>query len=163
MKNIILTLFTLLSVPYATRAQPPGYNTGMPFGRIGPAELDHLEVNAKKADVDPMGDVKRAYEKALARVFAFSLKFTQLDRGAKTYGQIIYSSFLNLAETHGIERNSELVASQPEAVRQRIRDFIYYHAPSRRKNIARKQKEPPERMRHCFSRAAMSSEPTMRF
>lgn len=131
MKNRILTPVALFAVTCPTYAQPTGHNTGMPFGHIGPKELNRLEAYAKKEDVDLMGDMKLAYQKdemALARVFAFSLKFTKLDRDAKAYGQIICSSFLNLAEAYGIERYSRLVAAQPEAVKQRIRDFIYYDA-----------------------------------
>jgi hypothetical protein len=131
MKKLIFTLLALFSAVGAIHAQPTGFNTGMPFGLIGPKELDHLEAYAKKEGVDLMGDMKRAYQKdkvALGRVFAFSLKFKKLDRDAKAYGQIIYSSFLNLAGTYGVERYSLLVAAQPEAVRQRIRDFIYYDA-----------------------------------
>ncbi len=78
-----------------------------------------------------MGDMQRAYQRdeaALARVFAFSLTFTRLDRDARTYGQIIYSSFLNLGEVFGVERYSRLVAAQPPAVQQRVRDFLYYDA-----------------------------------
>lgn len=131
MKRFIIALVSLLVITSAARAQPAGYNPGMPFGRIGPAEIDRLEAYARKQGVDLMADIHRAYQKdeeALTRVFAFSLKFSKLDRNAKAYGQMIYSSYLNMAGTYGIERYSQLVAAQPEAVRQRIRDFIYYDA-----------------------------------
>jgi hypothetical protein len=75
--------------------------------------------------------MKRVYIKdneAFARVMEFSLRFTKLDRDARTYGQLIYSSFLNLSVAFGIERYSPLVAVQPEKVRQRVRDFIFYGA-----------------------------------
>ena len=91
MKKLILTLLALFSAVGAIHAQPTGFNTGMPFGLIGPKELDHLEAYAKKEGVDLMGDMKRAYQKdeeALGRVFAFSLKFKKLDRDAKAYGQM---------------------------------------------------------------------------
>lgn len=138
LKNLILSLVALFSAVCATHAQPTGYNTGMPFGLMGPKEIDHLDAYAKKEGVDLMGDMKRAYQKdeeALGRVFAFSLKFPKLNRDAKTYGQIIYSSFLNLAEVYGVERYSRIVAAQPKAVQQRIRDFIYYDATQAPKKI----------------------------
>lgn len=126
-----LLLCLALLIPSAGSAQPTGHNTGMPFGRIQQADVTHLQAYATTLRVDLLGDMKRAYEQddeALARVFAFSLHFSELNRDARTYGQLIYSSFLNLAERYGIERYSELVAAQPIAVRQRIRDFIYYDA-----------------------------------
>jgi hypothetical protein len=140
--GIILALTALLAAPVAVRAQPTGHNTGMPFGRIGLADIDHLEASAKQAGMDLMNDIKRAYQRdeaALARVFAYSLKLTKLDRDAKTYGQIIYSSYLNMGEQYGTQYYVELVARQPEAVRQRIRDFLYYDATiapkARRKEV----------------------------
>lgn len=130
MKTVMFAVIALLAMSDVSHARPTtGYNTGMPFGLIGPKELEKLEAYTRREGVDLMGDVNRAYqrnEEALVRVFAFPLKFTKLDSNAKTYGQIIYSSFLNLAEGYGIERYSRLVAEQPEPVRQRIRDFIYY-------------------------------------
>lgn len=131
MKLLNLVAIALFLVLGAAHAQPTGYNAGMPFGLIGAKDLDRLYTYAKKDGVDLMGDTNRAYqndEEALGRLFAFSLKFTKLDRNAKTYGQIVYSSFLNLGASLGVERYSELVAAQPEAVRQRIRDFIFYDA-----------------------------------
>lgn len=127
---LLLTSVIALASPVIAQPKPPtGYNTGMPFGFIGPKELDHLAAYAKKEGTDLMGDMNLAYQKdeaALARVFAFSLKFKKLNRDAKAYGQLVYSSFLNLGGVYGVERYSRLVSAQPEAVRQRIRDFIYY-------------------------------------
>jgi hypothetical protein len=129
MKAIALAVFILVSC--TIQAQEAGYNTGMPFGLIGQKELDRLKAYAKNEGVDLMGDAKRASENneaALVHMLAFSLKFTKLDGNAKAYGQIVYSSFLNLSEAFGLDRYSKLVASQPEAIRQRIRDFIFYDA-----------------------------------
>ncbi|MBI2518474.1 MAG: hypothetical protein HYV95_16460 [Opitutae bacterium] len=135
---ILATLMALASPAIAQPKPPTGYNTGMPFGLIGPKELDHLTAYAQKEGADLMGDMNLAYQKdeaALARVFSFSLKFKKLDRDAKAYGQLIYSSFLNLGEAYGVEKFSRLVAAQPEVVRQRIRDFIYYDATQAPKKI----------------------------
>jgi hypothetical protein len=142
MKRIVLIAFAFVFVGCEMRAQETGFNTGMPFGLIGPKEIDRLEAYAKKEGVDLIGDAKRASEKdeeALARVFTFSVKFTKLDGNAKAYGQIVYSSFLNLSEAIGLDRYSKLVIAQPEAVRQRIRDFIFFDAtqapPKERKEV----------------------------
>jgi hypothetical protein len=142
MKRSAVILACLAFPGCAVSAQETGFNTGMPFGLIGQKEIARLEVYAKKEGVDLMGDAKRAYEKddeALFRVFTFSLKFTALDGNARAYGQIVYSSFLNLSEAIGVDHYSKLVAAQPEAVRQRIRDFIYYDTtqapPKERKEV----------------------------
>jgi hypothetical protein len=60
MKKLILTILALFSAVGAIHAQSTGFNTGMPFGLIGPKELDRLEAYAKKEGVDLMGDMKRA-------------------------------------------------------------------------------------------------------
>jgi hypothetical protein len=62
----------------------------------------------------------------LARIFKLSLAFKTFDQNARTYGQIIYSSLLNLGETMGVEEYSKVIAVQDPEVRQRIRDFLYY-------------------------------------
>lgn len=101
----------------------------MPYGLITQPDITHLEARANKAGVDLMGDMKRAYERdeeALLRVFAYSLTFTKLDRDARTYGQLVYSSLLNMGEGRGVEAYSKLVVAQPPDVRQRIRDFLWY-------------------------------------
>jgi hypothetical protein len=132
MKKLFLALALLLNLSGAALAEPTtGPNPGMPFGALGPKDLSRLEVYANTEGYDLMRDLKLVYQKdatALARVFKFSLKFTKLDRNARAYGQLIYSSFLNLNETLGEDRYALIVATQPVAVRQRIRDFIYYDA-----------------------------------
>ena len=130
MKEIAIAAAAFALISCAPK-QETGYDTGSPFGVIGPKEFDRLAAYAQKEGVDLIGDTKRAYENdenALARVFAFSLKFETLDKNARAYGHLVYSSFLNLSEAYGMDHYSKLVASQPEAIRQRIRDFIFYDA-----------------------------------
>ena len=113
-------------------------NTGTPFGPIGEREINGLMARAQKDGVDLAGDLRRGYEAddaALGRVFAYAAKFTKLDRDARAYGQVIYSAFLNLSERRGVEAFAQVVAAQPEPVRQRIRDFIYYDATQAPKNV----------------------------
>jgi hypothetical protein len=102
---------------------------GMPFGKITDSDLDQLRQFAKKEGVDFVAELDKAYAKdtnALAKVFRFSLAMKSLDQNARTYGQVIYSSFLNLGETMGTERYSEVVVAQEPDVQQRIRDFLYF-------------------------------------
>ena len=104
---------------------------GYPFGKVNDEDIAHLMAFAKAEHADLSGDLELAYRKsddaALSRAFLFSLKLRKLDDDARTYGQIIFSSFLNLGDAKGgIERYSHVVAAQPKPVRQRIRDFIFY-------------------------------------
>src|SRR5436305_13386132 len=74
---------------------------GMPFGQIGDSDVDRLAEFAKKTGFDLNAEMERVYnkdEEALGRLFKFSLVFKTLDANARTYGQIIYSAFLNLGE-----------------------------------------------------------------
>lgn len=130
----LVAVILLLAVGSANGVAGPatasaGYDTGMPFGVIGPREIGNFERCAKQAGVDLLGDVRRAYtgdETALARVFAFSVRFDRLDENARTYGQIVYSAVLNLGERRGLPWFARIVAAQPAAVRQRVRDFLFY-------------------------------------
>jgi hypothetical protein len=104
---------------------------GMPFGKITDSDTDQLMQFAKERGFDLNSEIQKVYAKdadtnALARVFRFSLTFKSLDKNARTYGQVIYSSFLNLGETMGVEQYSSVVVAQSPEVRQRIRDIIYF-------------------------------------
>ena len=102
---------------------------GMPFGEITENDAARLTQFAKDHGVDLGVEGKKAYakdKKALARIFKLSVAFKTLDQNARTYGQIIYSSLLNLGETMGVEEYSKVIAAQDPEVRQRVRDFLYY-------------------------------------
>lgn len=104
-------------------------NDGMPFGKIMDADVERLMEFARAQGVDLKAELQKAYAKdtkALGRVFEFSLSFNTLDQNARTYGQVIYSSLLNLGETIGREPYSEVVLAQKPEVQQRIRDFLYF-------------------------------------
>jgi hypothetical protein len=73
--------------------------------------------------------MKRVYgkdEEALARFFKLSLAFSKLDDHARAYGQVLYSSLLNLGEQIGVEAYVKVLDRQSPEVRQRVRDFLYY-------------------------------------
>jgi hypothetical protein len=102
---------------------------GMPFGQIGEADVDRLEEFAKKSGFDWQPEMKRVYEKdeeALARFFKLSLAFNKLDDHARAYGQVLYSSLLNLGEQIGVEAYVKVLDRQEPEVQQRVRDFLYY-------------------------------------
>jgi hypothetical protein len=65
-------------------------------------------------------------EEALAKVFRFSLQFDKLDQNARTYGQILYSSMLNLGEQSWLRTYAQVLDKQSPQVQQRVRDFLYY-------------------------------------
>lgn len=102
---------------------------GMPFGPMIDSDVSNLVSFAQREGVDINGKMQMAYENgntnALVSVFTLSLKFKDLDQNARAYGQVIYSAFLNLGESGRIDF-SAVMARQPDAVRQRIRDFLYY-------------------------------------
>jgi hypothetical protein len=123
MKRILV--IAALAVCCSLQAQ----NDGMPFGRIGDADVDRLAEFAKKSGFNLKPEMERVYKKdeeALARLFKFSLSFKTLDGNARTYGQIIYSSLLNLGEAIGVDAYVKVLDRQPPAVQQRVRDFLYY-------------------------------------
>ncbi len=130
--RFLLILGILCAGLNLARAEATGYNTGLPFGRLEPRDLSNLEVLAVAEGFDLMGDMKLIYEKndeaALVRIFSFSVKLNQYDRNARAYGQLVYSSYLNLAARFGFENYAGLIAAQPAGIRQRIRDYLYFNA-----------------------------------
>lgn len=127
--KLLVAFVALLAACGLVRAQ----DDGMPFGPIGDADIDRLQEFAKKFDFDLKGEMARVYccekkvdEDALARVFIFSRQFNVLDKNARTYGQIIYSSLLRIGEVAGVDYYVKILDRQPPDVQQRVRDFLYY-------------------------------------
>ena len=124
MRALVL-IAVLISVSFAGYAA----DDGMPFGQITEADVERLDQFARSTGFALTQEMQRAYDKdtkALARVFQFSTTFTRLDRNARTYGQIIYSSLLRLGETMGVEAYAKVLGAQTPAVQQRVRDFLYF-------------------------------------
>jgi hypothetical protein len=126
MKIIITVALFLCLISSAFAA----VDDGMPFGDITDANVDALGAFAKTKGIDILSEMEKVYKKkdtaALARVFQFSAKLSSLDINSRAYGQIIYSSFLNLGESWGVKAYAQVVNSQRPEVQQRIRDFIFY-------------------------------------
>jgi hypothetical protein len=117
------------STKVESEAPSQSADDGMPFGKITDSDTDQLKQFAKEKGFDLSSELQKAYAKdtnALARIFGFSMTFTSLDQNALTYGQVIYSNFLNLGETMGPEQYSSVVVAQSPEVQQRIRDFLYF-------------------------------------
>jgi hypothetical protein len=102
---------------------------GLPFGKMRERDFDRLVAGAKDHGVAIHAEMEKARKgdkDALARVFGLSATFERMDAVTKVYGNLIFTSFLNLVEARGETFFAEALASQPEAVRQRVRDFVYY-------------------------------------
>jgi hypothetical protein len=122
---------------------------GRPFGEIGDADVDRLAEFAKKSGFDLKPEMERVYKKdeeALARLFKFSLVFKTLDPNARAYGQIIYSSLLNLGEAIGVDTYVKILDRQSPEVQQRVRDFLYYPMLRVPKEERKKVEEENSRM-----------------
>lgn len=126
-------LVTLLAATDIAAERTPGpIPDGMPFGH-GDADVDGLQEFARAHGFDIKAEMARVYccdkkidENALARVFVFSRQFNALDKNARTYGQIIYSSLLNIGEVIEVDGYRKILDRQPPDVQQRIRDFLFY-------------------------------------
>ena len=137
-----LALLTLFVTPIFLRAGSADYNTGMPFGRIGASEAAALTQYAKSKGLDIDAEMRKVYsskdEAALARIFAFSMQFDKLDKDARTYGQLVYSSMLNLGGNWGLEKYASVLSKQDANVQQRIRDFLFYDVTQAPKKVREK-------------------------
>ena len=149
MTRVVLAMLIVASALAADRTPNPVHDDGMPFGRIGDADVDRLrEFALKRAGFDFKAELARVYgpgrkvdEDALGRVFLFSRQFNTLDKYARTYGQIIHSSLLNIGEHIGVPAYARIIDRQPPDVQQRIRDFLYYPAWHARRDKLREDYE----------------------
>ncbi len=144
MKNLLLAcLLTLFVVSCAPRTKvnttfnnaniklddDTPFSDGMPFGEISDQDITNLITFAESHGYDFESAMTKIYEtgdtNALGSVFALSLHFTSLDQNARSYGQIIFSGFLNWGEGGQVDF-CEVMTKQPPEVQQRIRDFMFY-------------------------------------
>ncbi len=131
--NLIMRVLILVAVLLTgARGEDASYDDAMPFGRIRDADINRLYEFAIERGVDLKAEMARVYssekpdEGALGRVFLFSRQFKALDKNARAYGQIIYSSLLNIGEVIEVDGYTKIIDRQPPDVQQRIRDFLFY-------------------------------------
>jgi hypothetical protein len=131
MARIVLAIL-LVATAIAAERTPGPIPDGMPFGRIEDSDIDRLQEFATAHGFDLKAEMARVYgsngadEDALGRVFIFSRQFNALDKNARTYGQIIYSSLLNIGEHIGVPAYAKIIDRRPADVQQRVRDFLFY-------------------------------------
>jgi hypothetical protein len=129
MKLSSFTVLVIALILPSLYAGSEDFNTGSPFGPIDDTGIERLAQFSKTKGLDVVAELQKAYskdEEALARVFGFSIFFDSLDPNARAYGQIVYSSMLNLGEAWGVDKFSDVLARQDSKVQQRIRDFLFY-------------------------------------
>lgn len=127
-------LLALMAGTIGASGAPDNGSPGHPYGEVNKADVDALAAYAKTKGFDFWGDVyEKAYgrndAKALGRFFQFSLQLTSYDQNARTYAQVLYSSFLNLGDSWGRDRYSKVLLAQSPKVQQRIRDLLCYPDP----------------------------------
>jgi len=102
---------------------------GQPFGRMGEKDFESFIAYAGSHGLDVNAEMKLAYDgdaKALARVFELSTTFKSLNFEARAYGNLLFSTLLNLGETRGNQIFIDALALINDSCRQRVRDFFYY-------------------------------------
>lgn len=140
-RTVAAVIFLLLACIAAAEPTPAPVPDGMPFGHVNSEAIERLCAFALKSGFDLKTEIERVYrsngadEDALGRVFMFSRQFNTLDANARSYGQLIFSSALNIGEQIG-PAYAKIIRRQPADVQQRIRDFLFYalvrHTPKER-------------------------------
>src|SRR6516165_5523432 len=134
MKLIVIAAFFLTAACASADSSPSRSPNGInadalreleqaarPFGRVDDLDVDRLQEFAlKRAGFDLKTEMACVYssdkkidEDALGRVFFFSRQFNTLDKYARTYGQIIYSTLLNIGEVIGVPAYVKIIDRQP--------------------------------------------------
>src|SRR5437899_9848429 len=94
-----IVVLTLVASALASDA-----DEGIPFGKTTDRDWERLLATAKTHGVDLEASYKNAEagdQESLGRIFSLASRFTKLDRVTRTYGNLMFSCFLNLVEAHG--------------------------------------------------------------
>jgi hypothetical protein len=102
---------------------------GDPYGHLTERDQAELVSFAKAKGLGLLPTLQKVYagdEGSLATFFQFSSQLNSRGMPMRVYGAIVYSIFLNMGESKGPDFVISVVVSQEPAVRQRIRDFLWY-------------------------------------
>jgi len=130
MKRVI-ALFIIAGVLSAGAAQRDTVGAYDAMSLPTAAERAALDVTAKRHHVEfskALHDMSDDDVKTWSQIFAVSMDFHTFDRAAQVYAYQIYTSWLYFVQSAGVEKYAKLVEAQPPAVRQRIRDILYFDA-----------------------------------
>jgi hypothetical protein len=122
-----LALPAILALAISAKAQTS--DDRVPFGPLDEVDMDQLIKFARTRGFDLQPELERIYkkdERALARLFALSLRFKRFNRNSRAYGQVIYSCYLKFTEMYGVDLYLKVLDRQSAVVQQRVRDFLYY-------------------------------------
>lgn len=96
-----------------------------------PAEDAELQKLAMSQGFDLDSTLKNLAEDdqhAWGEIFKLSMHFSHFDRRAEVYGYQLFTLFAYFIDEAGEAKFSKLINAQPSAIRQRVRDFLYYEA-----------------------------------
>jgi len=92
------------------------------------AELQKLAIS-QGVDLDAFWkELPENDQRGWGEVFKLSMQFCHFDRAAEVYGYQLFTAFVYFIDSAGEEKFAKLVNAQTPAVRQRVRDFLYYEA-----------------------------------
>lgn len=134
MRKLVLSASIALCCAFRVPAAEPPFwpcepNDGAPFGQLTDSDEAKLISLASARGLDLRPTLEKVYagnNEALASVLRFSSQLKLRDMPMRAYGNMVYSIFLNLGEAKGPAFVISVVVAQEPAVRQRIRDFLWY-------------------------------------
>lgn len=139
---LVITEFAVFGETESNREQTMGaYDKMTPPSEQDLAALQRL---AEADGTDLTGILKRMPEddiKAWSSVFKLSLSFKAYDRPAQTYGYLLFTSFTYYVSSCGVQKYAKLVDAQPAAIRQRVRDFLFYNAAAADPKVRKLQED----------------------
>jgi hypothetical protein len=129
----LLPIILCLWAPAATGRPLPTCepNDGTPFGQTTREDEEKLAALAAAAGVDLEPTLHGAYAgeaDAIHSIFGLAMHFTELNAGARAYGNMLHSMFLNIGEAPGLQEFTAVLLRLDASTLQRIRDFLYYPA-----------------------------------
>ena len=125
-----------------------------PYGPMSENSLDRFLALAQSHGVDIYAEMEKAYKgdgDALSNVLGLSVHFDKMDKITRVYGNLVFTSFLNLVEDRGEEFFVNSIEVHPAGVQQKIRDFVYFavmRVPQQHKEEV--EKETREHFRRMF-------------